>query len=564
MRLRKFRESAVVVRVLIALFLSVAAFSQAAKPIPDKPVEGTKGMVASAHPLASNVGLDILKKGGNAVDAAVATAFALGVVEPNASGAGGGGFIVFYSAKTRKVEAIDYREVAPLKATADMYRGTDGKVVRKDSLIGHRAVAVPGMPAGLDMALKRWGTMTLKEIMAPSIRIAEEGYAVSPTLNGMMKDHIDVLAQSPAAGEIYLKDGLPYEIGDKLVLKDLAKAYRLIAEKGPDVFYRGEIADALVKEMQSGKGLITKEDLAMYTPTMREPVRGTYRGFEIISMPSPSSGGTHIIQMLNILEGFDMRKLGHNTPASIHIMAETMKQVFADCFKYSGDKDFVKVPTSGLLSKGYASELRKLIDADKVNQNVFAGNPDAYQSGSTSHSSYVDKDGNMVALTQTINQFFGSGVIIPGYGILLNDEMDDFDKIPGNPNSIEPRKKPLSSMSPSLVLKEGTPFLTLGTPGALRILTALPQILINILDHGMDVQQAINAPRIHCQGGEISVESRIPLEVRDALKAKGHKVTVKGAIDLYYGGAQAIVVDARNGKLYGGADPRRDGSAAGY
>jgi gamma-glutamyltranspeptidase / glutathione hydrolase len=564
MRSGKLRIGSVYLTAFAALLLLQTADLPAANTIPERPVEGSRGMVASAHPLASRVGLEILKKGGNAVDAAIATAFALGVVEPNASGVGGGGFIVFYRAKTRKVEVIDYREVAPLKATAEMYLGPDGKVIKKDSIIGHRAVAVPGMLAGLDMALKRWGTMTLKQVMAPSIKIAEEGYTVSETLNGMMKDHLDVLSQFPAAGEIYLKDGLPYEVGDRLILKDLAKAYRLIAEKGPKVFYRGEIGDALVREMQAGKGLITKEDLARYRPKMRQPVRGTYRGFEIISMPSPSSGGTHIIEMLNILEGFDMRRLGHNTPASIHILAETMKQVFADCFRYSGDTDFVKVPTRGLISKEYAAEVRKLISEERVNQNVPPGNPDAYQSGSTSHSSYVDKDGNMVALTQTINQFFGSGVIIPGYGIMLNDEMDDFEKLPGNVNSIQPRKKPLSSMSPSLVLKDGKPFISLGTPGALRILTVLPQILINIIDHGMDIQQAINAPRIHCQSAVIAMESRIPAEVRAALQAKGHKVGIKEEMDLYFGGAQAVFVDTKSGRLYGGADPRRDGFAAGY
>lgn len=564
MRSWKAKERIVFPLISFALFFFYAAASLAEKPAPEKPVEGAKGMVASAHPLASQVGLEILKKGGNAADAAVATAFALGIVEPNASGVGGGGFIIFYNAKTQKVEAIDYREVAPLKATADMYKGPDGRVIRKGAVIGHRAVAVPGTVAGLDMALKRWGTMSLKDVMAPSIRIAEEGYAVSPTLNGMMKENIDTLSQFPAAARIYLKDGLPYEVGDKLVLTDLAKAYRLIAEKGADVFYKGEIADAIVREMEAGKGLIGKEDLATYKPTIREPVRGTYRGYEIISMPSPSSGGTHIIQLLNILEGFDMAKLGHNTPVSIHIMAEAMKRVFADWAKYSGDTDFVEVPTKGLISKEYAAEIRKSISEDKVSQKVPAGNPAAYQSGGTSHSSYVDQDGNMVALTQTINYFFGSGVIVPGYGILLNNEMDDFDKVPGNANSIEPRKKPLSSMSPSIVLKNGKPFISFGTPGATRILTVVPQILLNVVDYGMDIQQAINAPRIHCQGGELFMEASMPKEVQDALKAKGHKVTVKGKMDLYFGGAQAVMVDANTGKLYGGADPRRDGFAAGY
>jgi gamma-glutamyltranspeptidase/glutathione hydrolase len=281
-------------------------------------------------------------------------------------------------------------------------------------------------------------------------------------------------------------------------------------------------------------------------------------------MPPPSSGGTHVIQILNILEGFDMGRLGHNTAASIHMMAEAMKRVFADRAKYSGDADFVKVPTRALLSKEYAAEVRKLISEEKVGEKVPAGNPFPYQSGGTSHSSYVDKDGNMVALTQTINLFFASGVVVPGYGIMLNDEMDDFTPVPGNANSVEPRKKPISSMSPTIVLKDGKPLLSVGTPGATRIITALPQVIMNVVDHGMDLQQAINAPRIHCMTGEILMESRVPKEVQETLKAKGHKVTVRGAMDLYFGGAQGVMVDTKTGKLYGGADPRRDGFAAGY
>ncbi len=558
------RKSSIIVLFILSLFL-FASVSWAANPVPDKPVEAAKGMVASAHPLATAVGVDILKNGGNAIDAAVATAFTLGVVEPNASGLGGGGFIMFYNAKTKKVEVIDYREVAPLKATPDMYKLTaDGKIVDKATSEGHRAVAVPGTLAGLDMALKRWGTMKLEDVMAPAIRIAEEGYTVSETFNGMMKDNFDKLTKFPEAAKIYLKNGLPYEVGDKIVLKDLAKTYRLIAQKGPSVFYEGEIADALVKEMEAGGGLITKSDLAMYKPSLRDPVRGTYRGYEIISMPSPSSGGTHIIQILNMLEGYDMAKMGHNTPASIHIMAEVMKHAFADRSKYSGDKDFVSVPTEGLVSKEYAASLRATISENTASQKVPAGDAWKYQSGGTSHSSYVDKDGNMVALTQTINYFFGSGVLIPGYGIMMNDEMDDFVPAPGNANSVQARKKPLSSMSPTIVLKDGKPFLSFGTPGATRIITAMPQILMNMVDYGMDLQQAINAPRIHCMTGDIFMESRIPKETQEALKAKGHKISVRGEMDLYFGGAQGVVVDAGRGKLYGAADPRRDGFAAGY
>jgi gamma-glutamyltranspeptidase/glutathione hydrolase len=531
------------------------------------PVEAKNGMVAAAHPLASQVGVEILKKGGNAVDAAVATAFALGVVEPNASGLGGGGFILVYNAKTKGVTAIDYREMAPLKATPDMYKlAADGKVVDNETEQGHKAVAIPGTLAGLTLALKQHGTMSLKDVMAPAIRIAEEGYTVSKTLNAMMKDNFDKLTKYPAAAAVYLKAGLPYEVGDKLVLKELAKSYRMIAEKGPDVFYKGEIADAIEKEMKaSGKGLITKADLAAYKPTIRTPVRGTYRGYEIISMSPPSSGGTHVIEILNILEGYNMTQLGFQTPASLHIMAEAMKRAFADRAKYMADTDFVKVPIAGLISKKYADELRKGISMDAVGSKIPAGNPLPFVgSGATSHLSVIDKQGNIVALTQTINFFFGSGVLVPGTGIMLNDEMDDFNPQPGTSNSVEPKKRPLSSMTPTIMLKNGKPFLSVGSPGATRIISALTQIIVNVVDFRMNIQDAIEAPRIHCMTGDIFMESRIPKEVQEALIAKGHKLNVRGAVDLYFGGAQGVMIDPASGMLYGAGDPRRDGVAVGY
>ena len=551
---------------LVAVFLMILCL--AVMPAgASSPVEAKNGMVAAAHPLASQVGVEILKKGGNAVDAAVATAFALGVVEPNASGLGGGGFILVYNAKTKGVTAIDYREMAPLKATPDMYKLTaDGKVVDNETEQGHKAVAIPGTLAGLTLALKQHGTMSLKDVMAPAIRIAEQGYTVSKTLNAMMKDNFDKLTKYPAAAAVYLKDGLPYEVGDKLVLKDLAKSYRMIAEKGPDVFYKGEIADAIEKEMKaSGKGLITKADLAAYKPAIRTPVRGTYRGYEIISMAPPSSGGTHVIEILNILEGYNMTQLGFQTPASLHIMAEAMKRAFADRAKYMADTDFVKVPIAGLISKKYADELRKGISMDAVGSKIPAGNPLPFVgSGGTSHLSVVDKQGNIVALTQTINFFFGSGVLVPGTGIMLNDEMDDFNPQPGTSNSVEPKKRPLSSMTPTIMLKNGKPFLSVGSPGATRIISALTQIIVNVVDFRMNLQDAIEAPRIHCMTGDIFMESRIPKEVQEALIAKGHKLSVRGAMDLYFGGAQGVMIDPVSGKLYGAGDPRRDGVAVGY
>ncbi len=553
-----------IVTAFIALILLLGTTQSVAQM--GKPVESKNGMVVSAHPLSSKVGLEILKRGGNAVDAAVATAFALGVAEPNASGLGGGGFILIYLAKSKDIVTIDYREMAPLRARPDMYRLTAvGKVVDDEIVVGHKAVAVPGTLAGLTTALRKYGTMSLKDVIAPAIQLAEEGYPVSKTLNGLMKENFEKLQQFPAAAQVYLKDGLPYEVGDRIALKDLAKTYRLIAEKGPDAFYRGELGKAIEKEMKaSGKGLITREDLAVYNPVMRTPVRGSYRGYEIISMSPPSSGGTHIIQLLNILEGYDMAKIGPNTSHGIHIMAEAMKRVFADRGRYMGDPDFVDVPVKGLTSKVYASELRKEISSDTAGQKIPAGNPVPYESGGTSHLSVVDRQGNLVALTQTINYFFGSGVLVPGWGMLLNNEMDDFNPRPGTNNSVAPGKRPLSSMSPTLILKDGKPFLSLGSPGATRIITALAQILMNVIDHKMDIQQAIEAPRIHCMTGDIFMEGRIPKDVQQALISRGHKLSVRKDMDLYFGGAQAVMIDPRTGLLYGGADPRRDGFAAGY
>jgi len=551
-------------RGIVGLVVMILCFG-GGPAMASNPVEAKNGMVAAAHPLASQVGVEILKKGGNAVDAAVATAFALGVVEPNASGLGGGGFILVYTARTKAVNAIDYREMAPLKATPDMYKMTpDGKVVDNANVVGHRAVAIPGTLAGLTLALKQHGTMSLKDVMAPAIRIAEEGYTVSKTLNGMMKDNFDKLSKYPAAAAIYLKGGLPYEVGDKLALKDLAKSYRLIADKGPDVFYKGEIADAIEKEMQ-GKGLITKADLAAYKPAVRTPVRGSYRGYEIISMAPPSSGGTHVIEILNILEGYNMTRLGFQTPESLHVMAEAMKRAFADRAKFMADTDFVKVPIAGLIAKGYAAELRKGISLDTVGTKIPAGNPLPFVgSGGTSHLSVIDRQGNIVALTQTINYFFGSGVLVPGTGIMLNNEMDDFNPQPGTSNSVEPKKRPLSSMTPTIMLKDGKPFMSLGSPGATRIISALTQIIVNVVDFRMNVQDAIEAPRIHCMTGDIFMESRVPKATQDALAARGHKLNVRGEMDLYFGGAQAVMIDRTSGMLKGAGDPRRDGVAVGY
>lgn len=528
-----------------------------------KPSISKTGMVAAANRLATKVGVEVLKKGGNAVDAAVAAAFALGVVEPFASGIGGGGFMLIYIAKSNSVVTIDYRETAPLEAGAKMYQTQSGKVMRDRMKTGHTAVAVPGTVAGLALALEKYGTMDLKRVLAPAVQIAENGYEVGELLHGMMKSNSQKLSKYPAAARIYLKDGLPYKVGDRLFLEDLARTYRLIAKDGPEAFYKGIIAEAIENEMK-GKGLITSEDLAAYKAVFRNPVEGSYRGYRIFSMGPASSGGTHIIELLNILEGFDINDLGLNTPKSISIMAEAMGRAFSDRARFMGDPDFVKIPLKDLLSKEYAGKLRKGINKDKADEKAAFGDRDVHESDQTSHLSVVDKEGNMVALTQTINSFFGSGVVVPGTGILLNNEMNDFDPEGGSPNSIEPGKRPVSNMAPTLVLKDGKPYLTIGMPGATRIISVMPQILMNLIDHQMNIQEAINAPKVHSMtGNKIFIESRIPQKVRKDLVRKGYGLVVKKDFDLYFGGAQGIMID-RSGALHGAADPRREGFVIGY
>ena len=547
--------------VLLVLVLTAAPGWVGAQTI-NKIATGRTGMVASATPLATEIGLQILEQGGNAVDAAVATAFALGVAEPAASGLGGGGFILIRMANGQ-IAFIDYREMAPAASRPDMYLDADGKVRPGATIVGHLAPGVPGTLAGLHMALTRYGTMSLPQVMAPAIALAERGYAVPKTMAGLIRDNIDKINKFPAAAAVYTKKGLPYDVGDHIVLRDLASTYRKIARGGPDAFYKGEIADALVAEMRRGRGLITNADLAAYQPKLRTPVRSTYRGYEIISSPPPSSGGTHVIEALNILEGFNVAQMGLLTPETLHVTAEALKRSFADRAKYMADPDFVRVPVAGLTSKAYAERLRKTIDLTRASPSVAPGEPEpGGKVGNTSHISVVDRAGNIVALTQTINYFFGSGVLIPGTGIMMNNEMDDFVPIPGSANSVQPGKRPLSSMAPTLVLKDGKPFMTLGTPGATRIISALTMIIMNIVDFKMDIQSAIEAPRIHAMTRDIFLESRIPQATQDALKALGHPLQVRGAMDLYFGGAQGVMI-APNGTLFGGADPRRDGFARG-
>lgn len=530
--------------------------------------EAKNGVVSAAKPEASQVGVDILKKGGNAVDAAVATGFALGVLEPNASGLGGGGFMIIRMADTGKTVVVDFRETAPKYAKADMFKyDAEGKaVLNQENIIGGKASGVPGEVAGLLTALENYGTMDRKQIMQPAIDLAEKGVPVTVNLAQIITDEFDKVNRFEATSALYLKDGLPYEVGDTIVNKDLANTLKLIQAGGKDAFYKGELAEKIALEVQKQGGIITVEDLNSYKVEIREPVEGTYRGYKIISTPPASSGGTHVIELLNIMENYDLKTMGDNTTDTWHAWTEAMKLMFADRAKYMADTAFVKVPLKGLTNKEYAQELYKRIDMTKPAAEVSEGDPWKYESGSTTSFSVMDKYGNMVTVTKSINYFFGSGVMVPGTGIIMNNHMDDFVLKPGSVNSIEPGKRPLSSMSPTLVLDpQGRPFMTLGSPGATRIITTVAQTISNVIDHGMDIQQAILAPRIFSmQSGTVKLEGRVSIKSYEELKARGHQVELRNDYDPYFGGVHAVLMDYETNTLHGGADPRRDGQAAGF
>ncbi len=535
-----------------------------------KDVTSSKGMVAAANRLAAEAGIEILKKGGNAVDAAVATGLALNVVESNASGIGGGGFMVVRMADTGKVIAIDYREEAPAASTNDMFASEKAK---KDAIsaYGPLAVGVPGTLAGYQLALEQYGTMTLAEVIQPAIRLAEEGFALSPTTAEAVEEHFKDLSRfTEEKDNPFLKDGLPIEAGTVMTQPRLAKAFKLIAKDGINAFYNGPIGRSMVDNIQRQGGIMTMNDLQRYQPVLRTPAEGTYRGYRIYSMSPPSSGGITLVEILNILENFPLTEWGHNSPKTIHYMAEAFKMAFSDRGGFLGDPSFVNIPFGMLESKKYAKTLADRIVDEKAMHDVPLSDPSVDEHWSTTHVSVADASGNIVSMTQTVNYFFGSGMIDPEFGFVYNDEMDDFSGDPASVNSPEPGKRPLSSMSPTIVLDpQGRPFMSLGTPGAWRIITSVAQIMSNVIDFGMSMDEAIEAPRFTCRsvGGKsegIQFESRIPQSTVDSLKIRGHEFKVRGDYDLFFGGAQGILFDAAKGLLVGGADSRRDGDAVGY
>ncbi|MEM1046230.1 MAG: gamma-glutamyltransferase [Pseudomonadota bacterium] len=537
------------------------------------PVIADNGMVSSQEALATGVGVSILERGGNAVDAAVAVGFALAVTLPRAGNLGGGGFMLVHRAAEDETLAIDYRERAPAAAFRDMFLDADGNPDNDKSRYSGLAVGVPGTVAGLALAHAQYGsgTLTFADLVAPAISLAEDGFPVSVDLAFSLAAFEKRLKDDPDAARIFYKpDGGLYRPGEILKQPDLARSLRAIAENGPAGFYPGPIAEAIAARVTEIGGAMTPTDLADYEPVVRQPVTGTYRGYEIHSMPPPSSGGVHIVQILNILEGFPIGYLGHNTADTIHLMAEAMKRAYADRSQYLGDPDFVTVPVPGLTSKGYAESLRAEISPNRasVSAQIRPGDPAPYESNETTHFSVVDKDGNAVSNTYTLNFSYGVRRIATGTGILLNNELDDFSAKPGtanaygliggDANAVAPGKRPLSSMSPTLVFKDGAFVLATGSPGGSRIITTVLQVLMNVIDHGMNIAEATNAVRIHHQWlpDEIRVEADLGNDTVRLLEQRGHVVSRKRVM----GSTQSV--QAVGDRLHGAADPRRPGALA--
>jgi len=535
------------------------------------PEIGTGGMVVSQRKVASEVGAKILREGGNAVDAAVATALALAVVLPRAGNLGGGGFMLIYSEELKKTVAIDYREMAPLQASRDMFLDSNGNYDRKKAQFSLLSAGVPGTVAGLHYALKKYGTLSWEVVIDPAITLAEDGFVVPHDLSSVLSNYRNRLTANAATARTYYKrNKVPYEAGEIIKLPDLAWSLKELKKQGPAAFYKGKIAEKIVAEMERNGGLITSEDLANYKVKERAPVKGTYKGYEIVSMPPSSSGGVHLIQMLNMLEPFSLKEMGFGSAQSIHLMSEVMKRAYADRSRYLGDTDFVSVPLIGLTNKEYAKALLKEISLTEVtsSEDISNGNPLPYESPDTTHFSVMDGKGNVVSNTYTLNFSYGSGIVIPGTGILMNNEMDDFSSKKGVPNAyglvgfeaneIKAQKRPLSSMTPTIVFKNQKPYLVLGSPGGSRIITTVLQVVINVLEHDMNIKQAVISPRIHHQWlpDVLLMEEGFSSDTIDLLKEKGHTIRPSRTM----GSVQAII--SKDNYLYGAADPRRPEAGA--
>ncbi|NIP39729.1 MAG: gamma-glutamyltransferase, partial [Candidatus Dadabacteria bacterium] len=533
-----------------------------------QPVIAGNGMVASDNMQATEAGLAILKECGNAIDAAVTVGFTMAATYPRAGNIGGGGFMLIYLAESKEVIAIDYREKAPKAAKRDMFLDKNGNVDNEKSRHSYLAVGVLGTVAGLSLALEKYGTISLKKALRPAIKYAEDGIIVDYELQSSLNRVKDRMKNSSDAYRTFFKkDGSSYGIGENIVQKDLAWSLKQIKKHGPDAFYKGKIAKKIVSDMKENGGLITYDDLSSYKPVIRRPVHGNYRGYDIFSMPPPSSGGIHLIQMLNILEHFPISNHGHNNSKTIHIMAEAMKLAYADRSKYLGDSDFIPVPIKELTSKQYAKSLSKKINLKTAtsSETIKPGNPYHNGGNDTTHFTVTDKWGNVVSNTYTINFSYGSKIMAKDTGILLNNEMDDFSAKPGVPNAygliggeynaIEPEKRMLSSMSPTIVLKDGKPLLATGSPGGSRIITTVLQIISNIIDHKMNIATATASPRFHHQWlpDVLRIEHGFSTDTLSLLKNKGHEIKLGRAM----GSTQSIM--KIGDYYYGHSDPRRPG-----
>ena len=580
---------------LLILLLMAAALVCGAPPAPasTQPVHAQHGIVVSAHELASRTGVEIMQAGGNAIDAAVATGFALAVVHPAAGNIGGGGFMLIRMADG-KTHFLDYREKAPAAATRDMYLDAQGNVIEGTSEYGYKAIGVPGSVAGMVYAEQKYGKLTLQQVMAPAIRLAREGYPLSWQEARDLHDRY--LSQFAESRRVFQRDGNYYQPGEIFRQPDLARTLERIAAK-PDDFYHGALARELAAAMKKGGGLITADDLAHYEVKEREPIRGSYRGYEIISAPPPSSGGTVLVESLNILEGYDLGKLGDRSAESIHFTTEAFRRAFFDRAEFLGDPDFSKLPVAQLIDKKYATAWRESIDDAKATaskalkrpaifselEQYAAAHPEPlanHESMHTTHYSVVDAQGDAVAVTTTINDWFGSRVTADGLGFLMNDEMDDFSARPGAPNSdgliqgaanaIGPGKRPLSSMTPTIVVHDGKTFLVLGSPGSSKIITTVANVLMGMVDYGMNIQEAVDAPRFHNQWmpDVLNVEQWFSPDTVQRLQNMGYNVEFglhdDGNVSPYWSDAECIAVDPKTGERLGATDYRENGKAVGY
>jgi gamma-glutamyltranspeptidase/glutathione hydrolase len=545
-----------------------------------EPVRAPHGMVASTDRIASQIGVEMMKRGGNAVDAAVAVAFALAVTYPAAGNLGGGGFMLVRRHDGATI-AIDYRETAPAAATRDMFLLPNGEQISCEgsSIVGYRAAGVPGTVAGMALALKQYGSGKLSwwQLIEPARKLAGDGFAVTHRLEEALKDNEKLFSSYEDSRRIFSRNGKLYREGEILRQPQLAATLARLQKKGPREFYEGETARLLAEDMTRHGGLITRDDLSRYTPKERTPLRGNYRGYEIISMPPPSSGGAVLLEMLNILEGFELKKLNPLSSDYYHLLIETMRRAYADRAEYMGDTDFVRAPIAGLIDKTYAEHQRSTINLERasLSSEIGAGKPQGYEATQTTHFTVVDAEGNAVANTYTLNGWFGSGVVAKGTGFLLNNEMDDFTTKAGAPNAygaiqsernaIAPQKRPLSSMTPTFVLRpDGSLFFTIGSPGGTTIINTVLQVICHVIDHGMNLQQAIDAPHLHHQWlpDEVKYE---PLglsgDTRKALEARGHKFTNKPE---NMSDAQGIMIEEKTGVRLGASDARHDGVPVGY